>query len=211
MKKPSVGSVLPEIMTVHAVVRSQSIEKYWFFIKVFQTALKNTHFLIRVENGAKSPIDQVTIHWFWRDLIYQGIEADPTAILVLHQDIDNQLLSTILFKQMFPRFHRDLDVTGTVLNSNRIPLFGSNQDEILLTGFLNRKIHRCNVGRNFYAGIIGLNSCEPTYGLDVRSSLRCRWTSRTHKENPDKWNPVNNRFDIAIDIHFDSPAAANRV
>jgi hypothetical protein len=174
MEKPSIRSVLPEIVTVHTIVRRQLVEKNRLFVKVFEAALYNTHFSKIVEQGTESPVHKIAIHGFLRNPIHHGIEANPLVSLVFHEDVQDELLSKVLCEQAFPRFHRDLDITGTVLNSNRIPLFGSNPDEILLTRFLNGKIQRCNVGRNFYAGIIGLNASEPTYRLDVCSSLRCR-------------------------------------
>ena len=44
MQKPSIRSVLPEIMAVHTIVRRQAVEKNRFFVKVFEGTLVDTHF-----------------------------------------------------------------------------------------------------------------------------------------------------------------------
>jgi hypothetical protein len=90
MEKPSLGSILPEIVTVHAVVLYQPVEKDRFFIKISKGALKNTHFLPDVEDGTKPPVHQITIHGFPSDPVHHRI-VGPLTISGGSVDVEEKL------------------------------------------------------------------------------------------------------------------------
>ncbi len=148
MQKPSICSLLPEIMTVHTIVRCQVVEKNWLFVKALKTALKDTHLSKIVEKRTKSSVYNEVIYGCLCNPIHNGIEANPLISLVSDKNIHDQLLTGVLCKQASPGINRDLNITRTILNSNGISFYRSDSYKILVTRFFDRKIQRRNVGWN---------------------------------------------------------------